>query len=108
MTPARVDAAGFSLVETLVAVAILALVVGLAVPYVRDGRRAEQAAGETLSALRQARIAARREFRVVDIAGANGAAIRFYPDGSSSGGDVTVGAVVWRIDRLSGRIARAP
>lgn len=100
---------GFTLVELLVALAVLALVVGLVVPYATGGaRRADAAASEIAAALRLARSTALREARVVSVSAPDRpGAIVFHPDGSSSGGDVTIGAVTLAVDRLTGRVRRA-
>ena len=99
--------AGFTLVELLVALAVLALVVGLALPFAGGGRHAgERAVGEAVAQLRQARAAALREARTVTVTGWNDRAVVFHADGSSSGGEIGVGGAVLRIDRLSGRVAR--
>jgi prepilin-type N-terminal cleavage/methylation domain-containing protein len=105
----RRGAAGFTLVELLTALAVLALVVGLAVPYATGGsRRAEAAAGEAMAELRHARMTALREARtvVVSVPG-GGSAVVFHPDGSSSGGAIEIGPIRLGVDRLTGRVARA-
>lgn len=102
-------AAGFTLVELLAALAVLALVVGLVVPYATGGaRRSEAAVSEVTAALRQARSTALREARAVSVSAPGRTdAIVFYPDGSSSGGDIGIGAVTLAVDRLTGRVRRA-
>jgi general secretion pathway protein H len=119
--------AGFTLVEMLAAITILALVMALALPAVRrppDRLRLEAAARTVASALRLARatavarnaevvLAVDADRRVIespavpttridaDIAvamtiaaperrGRGAGAIRFFPDGTSSGGDITL------------------
>ncbi|MSP89368.1 MAG: prepilin-type N-terminal cleavage/methylation domain-containing protein [Alphaproteobacteria bacterium] len=102
-------AAGFTLVELLAALAVLALVVGLVVPYATGGgRQTGAAASEIAAALRQARSTALREARAVSVsAPGRPDAIVFHPDGSSSGGDIAIGAVTLVVDRLTGRVRRA-
>ena len=102
-------AAGFTLVEVLAALAVLALVVGLVVPYAAGGaRRSEAAVSEVTAALRQARSTALREARAVSVtAPGRSDAIVFHPDGSSGGGDIAIGAATLTVDRLTGRVKRA-
>jgi len=119
---------GFTLVEMLVAIAIMAFGIVLAVPILSDpspGTRVRAAARELVTALREARSEAiyrntevvmlldvdRRAYRIIpgtrhgairsdvdlamvaaDVERVGGAAanIRFFPDGSSTGGKITV------------------
>jgi len=108
-----VGCAGFTLVELLVALAVLALVVWLVLPIAGSGRHGGgHALGEAVAQLRQARATAKREARAIEVTGLPGrdsprqGAIVFYADGSSSGGEVSIGAAVLRVDRLSGRVSR--
>lgn len=124
----RQSEAGFTLVELLVAMAIVALGIVIAVPILSDpspGARVKAAAHQLVTALREARSEAilrnaevvvmldveRRAFRTVpgsrqralpsDIElamaaseaerlGGSSAGIRFFPDGSSTGGRITL------------------
>lgn len=122
--PKRVADEGFTLLELLVVLTILALVLGLAVPRIGGSQRdAQRASWEIAAALRQSRADAVRERRQTEFAidldarefkfggdaqtaklfdsldvrlrtaqfdeesEADGR-VRFYPDGSSSGGRV--------------------
>lgn len=119
--------AGFTLLETLVVLAILGLVVGVAIPSLRrppDKLRLEAATRTLASALRFSRaqaitrntdvvltvnadrrvfessassaiqldqeISVEMIFAAPERRGAAGGAIHFFPDGSSSGGDIVL------------------
>jgi general secretion pathway protein H len=136
MTRHRQD--GFTLIEMIVVLAILALIVGLVVargPMHSARLDAQAAAREVISALRLARgraIAEDRPVSVVlapgryqveglaahtvpsDVALSGNAVIRFAPDGSSSGGTIAVrtaaASVTIMVNWLTGRVemAQAP
>jgi general secretion pathway protein H len=144
MSRAGEASAGFTLIELLVVLAILALALGIAVPFLRGGTgpRLETLAQEIaaeLRAVRGAAILANREAVLIvdpearslrrgpeaapetlprDVALAvtaarsetteEGAGIRFFPDGSSTGGTVALERdgrrIEVRVDWLSGRV----
>jgi general secretion pathway protein H len=116
---------GFTLIEVIVALAIMALVISLAVPLLRrDDRTASAAAvAEVEAALRAARVTAIAESRTVSFRGTAGSGYRidgryeslgapgsanirvdvtgkpeifFYPTGGSSGGRIIVRAETMR------------
>lgn len=138
---------GFSLLELLVALAIMAAVLAVALPTITGGSYLElQAAGRDIAtALRQARLQAQKsgvptalvidvdERRITingadkerrfpadievemitaesELTGENSGGIRFYPDGTSTGGQVTLSRKGQRIridvEWLTGRIAQ--
>jgi general secretion pathway protein H len=139
---------GFTLLETLVALALLAVLLAVAVPALAPSPRAElRTAADTLaSGLRQARLEAQRRQRPValqldldarslqidsearvrrlpssiaielvtaeqEMRGQGRGGIRFYPDGSSTGGRVilTLEGLEARVDVawLTGRVSVA-
>ena len=142
-------AAGFTLVEMLVVLGILALVVATPVPLLSRGSdtlRLETASSELLAALRATRAAAiventemtlevdverrtfgsavvlkrpfapeieaRLTYAAVTRSAASEAGFRFFPDGSSTGGDLTL-ALNGRqlrlcVDWLTGTVRTAP
>jgi general secretion pathway protein H len=145
MRAPRRTAAGFTLLETLVALALVAVLLAIAVPaiVVPPGLELRAAADLVATGLRQARLAAMRQQRPVallldvearalqvegvrkirtlpraiklelytargEIAGSQVGGIRFYADGSSTGGRVTLTreALSTRVDVewLTGRI----
>jgi general secretion pathway protein H len=146
--PAGVASRGFTLLEMLVVLMLMAVVAGLVIPMFRGGgvstAELRAAAREIAAGLRTARseaVTQRREtFLVVDLEGRrfkvdqssvehklpNGVelklftaqndlinekqgAIRFFPDGGSNGGRITVGSGERRyevdVDWLTGRVA---
>ena len=127
--------AGFTLLEVLVVVAIVALVASVSLPLLHrpfEGLRLQAAASELLAALRATRsaailrgteavltidvdrhtfgsstgsirpfpaeITAKLTFASIERAGPSQGGFRFFPDGSSTGGDVTLS--------LRGRVAK--
>lgn len=128
--------AGFTLIEMIVVLAILGLVLGLVLtrgPMHSARLDAEAAARELASALRLARgraiaedrpvsvVLASKRFQVdglaahgvpADVVLAGDAAIRFAPDGSSSGGTIAVetptSSVTIVVNWLTGRVDMAP
>lgn len=140
-------AAGLSLLELLITLALMALVVAIAVPMLGSGVSTTQlraAARELAAGLRLARSEAvagradtllsidlaRRSFRVAshredhalpsgvelklftaqrDLVSATAGAIRFFPDGGSTGGRVTVASGERKfdidVDWLTGRVS---
>lgn len=104
--------AGFTLVELLVGLAIVAAALALALPYLprlAPGAALDAAVAEAAANLRAARATAIRDNRPVLAAIENGRlTVEFQPDGSSTGGSLDLGSGqrVRRIavDPLTGRI----
>jgi prepilin-type N-terminal cleavage/methylation domain-containing protein len=99
---------GFTLLELLAVLLIAAAAIALVMPQLTGGRAplAQRASAQELaSALRNTRseaIARNRE--VAFVVPADGDVIRFFPDGSSSGGRVLLGGSVVEVDRLTGKV----
>lgn len=121
----RTEAAGFTLIEMLVVLAILGLISAIAFPAVEravDGRRFSHAVAEVEDRLYAARanaIATARPAAFTPEQDRDGIAVAvtgqapvFYPDGSASAGTVTVSAgkraARFRVDPGTGEIARLP
>lgn len=135
---------GFSLLETLIALAIVALMVTVSVPMMsRGGNGLELAARQAETELRRAQSTAVRTNRTVEVAidvasgrignqriaeaqppvlmhvsttadqkrSASAGSIRFFPDGGSTGGGVTLAqngnSIQVLVDWLTGRVSVA-
>jgi general secretion pathway protein H len=145
--PARSARAGFTLIEMLVVLALMALIAGIAIPILGPGvstAELKSSARKVAAGLRMARedaVATRTDTRLVldlehrtfqierdthvyalprglelklftaqnDIISESVGAIRFYPDGGSTGGRVTLAAGERKfevdVDWLTGRVA---
>ncbi|MCB1743638.1 MAG: GspH/FimT family pseudopilin [Gammaproteobacteria bacterium] len=144
----RRDAAGFTLLELLVVLVLLALLAGFSVPYLvnRGGHEARTSASTLTAALRRSRSVALREHRAAaftidveskwfelpgeqrrrqlpdslelrlftarsEMSDEHTGSIRFFPDGSATGGRITLGAdPIWYyidVDWFSGRVTLA-
>jgi general secretion pathway protein H len=94
---------GFTLIELLVVLLIAAGAIALVLPQLssaRAGSVLKSDARKLASALRAAR--AQAIARQHDVAYG---AIRFFPDGSSSGGTMQLGKYIIEVDWLTGRVA---
>jgi general secretion pathway protein H len=101
---------GFTLLELLVVLLIALSAVAVAVPLLSSTRSAvalKAKARELAFTLRSARSEAIRQHREVTVE-VPGGRIGFYPDGSSSGGRVLLGAAavspVVEVDEVTGRV----
>lgn len=129
MAPGHISNRGFTLLELLVALAIMAAVLVIAIPAITSGGHIElkAAARDITTALRQTRLLAQNRAKaaslIIDVdkrsihinntdikrsipsditiemttaeselSGDNSGGIRFFPDGSSTGGQITI----WR------------
>jgi len=109
---------GFTLLELLVVLLIAASAIALVLPQLSGARAGivlKSSAREVAGALRAARgeaIARHREVSFVtaaEVSGSLDGVIRFFPDGSSSGGSIRLSAAgrsyVIEVDWLTGRVA---
>lgn len=95
---------GFTLLEMMVTVCVLALlatVSGLAARSLKPGRDRQVA-----TALAEVREQAIRSGRPVAWS-SDSVTVRFLPNGSSSGGRVTIGGRTWVVDPLTGAVHAA-
>lgn len=125
---------GFTLIEMMVVLAIVGLIAGLGFPAIeRAGTAlsARTARATVLAAVSGARAAALRSDAPVDLVllpdgpglsygrvrvafprdarlSLTPPHVRFYPDGSASGGHITLGGETWWIDPLTGRAGPNP
>jgi prepilin-type N-terminal cleavage/methylation domain-containing protein len=122
--PPNSQEAGFTLVEVLVVLAIMATIITLAVPAIRrqgGGVETQKSIAVLEAQLREGRRSALAQARTVDVRVsepieyrpavpptlAEPGTVRFYADGSSSGGALfSGGRPLLQIDWLSGAVTR--